>query len=139
MQIKEKPARGSTPMPDHIMISISDDPKTTMSVTWRTSIDVKHGYVLVREDGANEQKRFDAETDVFESDIDISNMFWAKLTGLKPGTKYYYTCGDDNNRSEEYYFSTQPEGLNKFKFIAISDPQKGRPFYVPDYSNLQIF
>lgn len=139
MQIKEKPARGSTPMPDHIMISISDDPKTTMSVTWRTSIDVKHGYVLVREDGANEQKRFDAETDVFESDIDISNMFWAKLTGLKPGTKYYYTCGDDNNRSEEYYFSTQPEGLNKFKFIAISDPQKGRPFYVPDYSKLQSF
>ncbi len=53
MQIKEKPARGSTPMPDHIMISISDDPKTTMSVTWRTSIDVKHGYVLVREDGAD--------------------------------------------------------------------------------------
>ncbi len=40
-----KPVRGSTPQPDHIMISISGDAKTTMSVTWRTSADIPEGYV----------------------------------------------------------------------------------------------
>ena len=137
MQSKAKPVRGSTPSPDHIMLSISDDAKTTMTVTWRTSTDVKCGYVLCREDGKTEQTRTDAVTEVFESDIDISNIYWAKITNLKPGTKYYYTCGDDNNRSEEFYFETEPENLTKFKFIAISDHQKGAPFDKPDYSKLQ--
>ena len=134
----EKPVRGSTPQPDHIMISISDDAKTTMTVTWRTSTDVKNGYVLYREEGG-ETLRTDAVSEEFESDIDVSNIFWAKLTGLKPDTKYYYTCGDDSHRSREYHFTTEPENLTKFKFIAISDHQKGTPFYEPDYSKLNSF
>ena len=128
-----KPLRGSKPQPDHIFISIADDAKTTMNVTWRTSIDVKSGYVLYREDGSEEVKRTDADTDVFKSDIDISNMFWVKLTGLKPDTKYFYTCGNDEHRSGEFSFTTEPENLTKFKFICVSDQQKG-DLIDPDYS-----
>lgn len=128
-----KPLRGSKPQPDHIFISIADDAKTTMNVTWRTSVDVKSGYVLYREDGSEEVKRTDADTDVFKSDIDISNMFWVKLTGLKPDTKYFYTCGDDEHRSGEFSFTTEPENLTKFKFICVSDQQKG-DLIDPDYS-----
>ena len=127
-----KPLRGSKPQPDHIFISIADDAKTTMNVTWRTSIDVKNGYVLYHEDGSDEVKRTNADTDVFKSDIDISNMFWAKLTGLKPDTKYFYTCGDDEHRSDEFSFTTEPENLTKFKFICVSDQQKG-DLINPDY------
>lgn len=132
--MKEKPIRGSQKQPDHIFISIADDAKTTMNVTWRTSTDVENGYVLYREDGTDETSRCDAYSEVFESDIDISNMYWAKLTGLKAGTKYFYTCGDDENRSEEFYFKTEPEKLEKFKFICVSDQQKGDPHDCPDYS-----
>lgn len=132
--LHEKPARGSTPQPDHIMISLNGDAKTCMAVTWRTSTDVTDGYVLYREDGTDEYKKHIAETEVFESDIDISNIFWAKLNGLKPGTKYYYTCGNDTYRSEEYFFTTQPESIEKFKFLVVSDQQKGDPFETPDYS-----
>ena len=135
----KKPVRGSASMPDHIMLSISDDAKTTMTVTWRTSTDINSGYVLCREENSGEYFRTDAVSEVFDSDIDISNIFWAKITGLRPDTKYYYTCGDDNFRSEEYYFTTEPENLTKFKFIAISDQQKCGPFYVPDYSALNTF
>ncbi len=132
--LHEKPARGSTPQPDHIMISLNGDAKTCMAVTWRTSTDVTDGYVLYREDGTDEYKKHIAETEVFESDIDISNIFWAKLNGLKPGTKYHYTCGNDTYRSEEYFFTTQPESIEKFKFLVVSDQQKGDPFETPDYS-----
>ncbi len=132
--MKEKPIRGSQKQPDHIFISIADDAKTTMNVTWRTCTDVADGYVLYREENSQDWLRCKAETEVFESDIDISNMFWAKLKGLKPGTKYFYTCGDDENRSEEFYFETEPENLKKFKFICVSDQQKGEPHDCPDYS-----
>lgn len=132
--LHEKPARGSTPQPDHIMISLNGDAKTCMAVTWRTSTDVTDGYVLYREYGTDEYQKHIAETEVFESDIDISNIFWAKLNGLKPGTKYYYTCGNDTYRSEEYFFTTQPESIEKFKFLVVSDQQKGDPFETPDYS-----
>ncbi|MBQ8574575.1 MAG: metallophosphoesterase family protein [Clostridia bacterium] len=132
--MNEKPIRGSQKQPDHIFISIADDAKTTMNVTWRTCTEIEKGYVLYREDGTDEILRTDACTEVFESDIDISNMYWAKLTGLKAGTKYFYTCGDDENRSEEFYFETEPENLQKFKFICVSDQQQGEPHDCPDYS-----
>ena len=64
-----KPARGSTLQPDHIMISIYGDAKTSMAVTWRTSTDVNVGYALYREDGSDEIIRVDAETEVFESEF----------------------------------------------------------------------
>ena len=114
-----KPVRGSTEQPDHIMLSIKGDAATSMTVTWRTCTDIKEGYVLYREDGSSEVMRADAATDVFKSDIDISNMFWADLTGLKPDTKYLYTCGSDNHRSEEFYFSTAPEKPPKFKLLRV--------------------
>ena len=43
---RTKPVRGSTVKPDHIMLSISDDACTTMTVTWRTCTDIENGYVL---------------------------------------------------------------------------------------------
>ena len=72
----KKPIRGSSFMPDHIMLSFSGDPKTSMTVTWRTCTDIDKGYVLYREEGSDEVKRVDATMGVFDSDIDISHMFW---------------------------------------------------------------
>lgn len=134
-ELKVKPARGSEKYPDHIFISIKGDAKTSMTVTWRTCVDVTDGYALVREDGKTDTVRYDAVTDVFESDIDISNMFWADMVELKPGTKYYYTVGNDEYRSEEFYFTTEEENAESFKFICVSDQQSGHPFELPDYSS----
>lgn len=113
-----KPVRGSTEQPDHIMLSIKGDAATSMTVTWRTCTDIKEGYVLYREDGSSEIMRADAATEVFKSDIDISNMFWADLTGLKPDTKYFYTCGDSEHRSEEFYFQPRPKISQNSNFSA---------------------
>ncbi len=135
----KKPPRGSTSYPDHIFISFNGDAKTSMAVTWRTSVDVTDGYALCRKEGTELYNRYDADTDVFESDIDISNMFWAKMTNLEPGTKYYYTVGNDEFRSEEFYFTTEEENAESFKFICVSDQQSGEPHDLPDYSSFNEF
>ncbi len=121
------------------MVSINGDAATCMAVTWRTDSDIKEGYVLYREDGSDSYSRVDAQTDLFVSDIDESSMFWAHLTDLKPDTAYYYTCGNDEFRSSEYRFTTAPQNLTKFKFICVSDQQKGDPHDCPDYSGFNAF
>ncbi len=130
--------RFATEKPDHIMVSISGDAKTSMSITWRQSADVKSGYAEYYEKGG-EKKRIDAIVKPFVSDVNTSNIFWAIPKDLKPGTRYYYTCGSDENRSEEFWFDTEAENVTKFKFVAISDHQKDTDHYNPDYSLLNAF
>ncbi len=130
--------RLATEKPDHIMVSISGDAKTSMTVTWRSSLDVESGYIEYYEKGG-EKKKAPATVKPFKSDVNTSNIFWAKAENLKPGTRYYYTCGSDENRSDEYYFDTEEENLTKFKFIAISDHQKEDDHFNPDYSALNKF
>ena len=129
-----KPERGSTASPDHIMLAFCGDAKTKMGVMWRTDAETEAGYVLFREEGSDCVARADALSEIKETDIDISRYNWAKLTGLKSGTKYVYTVGTDTNRSEEFTFETEPENLDKFSFIVIADHQKGDPCHLPDYS-----
>lgn len=130
--------RFATEKPDHIMVSISGNAKTSMTVTWRSSADVAGGYVEYYEKGG-EKKRADAIVKPFKSDVNTSNIFWATPSDLKPGTRYYYTCGSAENRSEEFWFDTEEENLTKFRFIAISDHQKDDDHYNPDYSRLNKF
>ena len=130
--------RLATGKPDHIMVSFSGNAKTSMTVTWRSSADVKSGYIEYYEkDG--EKFRAEAIVKPFESDVNTSNIFWATPKNLKPGTRYYYTCGSAENRSKEYWFDTEEENLTKFRFIAISDHQKDDDHYDPDYSSLNRF
>ena len=129
-----KPERGSKNEPDHIMLSFCGDPKTQAAVSWRTRVENKDGYLLIREAESEVQMRFEAVHKEKETDIDISSYFTAKALGLKPGTKYIYTVGNDEFRSKEYLFTTEEENVSKFKFIVITDHQKGNPTHLPDYS-----
>ena len=135
--IKEKPVRGSSEKPDHIFISIYDNPETTMAVTWRTDAKITDGYVEYWKE-KEEHMICRAETEIFESDIDTSSMFWAHLKDLEPGTKYFYTCGH-KVRSEVFSFKTQEKDTTKFKFICVSDQQSGEPHECPDYSAFNSF
>ncbi len=130
--------RLATEKPDQIMVSISGNAETSMTVRWRASADVTNGYIEYCEKGGTAVKA-EAVVRPFKSDVSVSNLFFAKAENLKPGTRYYYTCGDEKNRSEEYWFDTQEENLTKFKFIAISDHQKDTDHYNPDYSAFNKF
>lgn len=130
--------RLATQKPDQIMLGISGDAKTSMTVRWRASADVENGYIEYYEKGG-EVLKTQAVVTAFKSDVSTSNLFFATAENLKPGTRYYYTCGDDKNRSEEFWFDTEEENLTKFSFIAISDHQKDNDHYNPDYSAFNKF
>ena len=100
-----KSFRGSQKKPDHIMLTVKGNPETSMTVTWRTDIAIENGYALCRAVGTDNWIRFDAEMGRFDSDMDSSHIFWADMTGLNPDTKYEYTVGNDEYRSEVYSFS----------------------------------
>lgn len=132
-EIIKKPDRGSKNTPDHIMLSFCGDARHEMAITWRTDTSAGDGYVLYWADG-EEKTRQDAVCRTIKSDIDISKFNCARLNALDAGKKYYYTCGDDENRSKVFSFSTQEEGCTSFKFIVIADHQVGDPWERPDYS-----
>lgn len=129
-----KPERGSTPSPDHIMLSFCGDAKTEMAITWRTSAEVDSGYVLYRKKNEADWLKAESKVRYKETDIDISNYHSVKLSGLTPATEYIYTVGSNDFRSEEFSFETEAENTAKFSFIVITDHQKGDPCHLPDYS-----
>lgn len=131
-----KPERGSTPNPDHIMLSFCGNPKTETAVIWRTSVEVDSGYINFKKENESDWRRLDAECRQKESDIDISNYYSVKLSGLEPGTRYVYTVGSDENRSDEFSFETEPENTENFSFLVITDHQKGNPCHLPDYGKV---
>lgn len=128
-----KPERGSSLCPDHIMLSINGDARFSMCVSWRTSEQAADGYMLLHTEGG-ETLRVNAVSKRLESDIDISCYHWANAESLSAGTKYYYTVGNDGHRSAEFSFETQPDNLTDFSFLLITDHQKGHPTLLPDYS-----
>ena len=131
-----KPYRGSTEKPDHIMLSFCGDPKTEMAVTYRTDEKVTSGYALLQKEGEEKFKKIMAESVFKETDIDRSTYHFIRFSSLLPGTKYFYSVGDDENRSEIFSFTTESENTEKFKFIVITDHQKGTPTHWPDYSKI---
>ncbi|MBQ7549389.1 MAG: metallophosphoesterase family protein [Clostridia bacterium] len=134
-----KSIRGSGRTPDHIMLSINGDARTSMTVTWRTDITQSAGYAEYREKGTEKLMRAEAQTGRFNSDMDSSNIFWAHMTGLKPDTEYVYTCGSNEYRSEEFSFRTPPESLTKFSFLCLADTQTGDAEPPADYSDFNRF
>lgn len=135
-----KPVRGSTPNPDHIMLSLLEKAASQRAVTWRTSLDAPTGFLDFWEDIPDSgHVRLEAENRLFESDIDQSVMHSAHMPDLKPNTRYRYTCGNQTHRAGPFLFATGEADPKKFKFICISDIQKGSPHDCPDYGTLHDF
>lgn len=125
--------RFATPAPDHIMLGLRGDAKTSVTVTWRTDTSVPGGFVLCRERGSGKETAFPAVSRTFTSDVNRSMIHTSYLTGLKPGTRYEYTCGDETRRSAVFSFQTADADDSEFSFLLISDHQKDNDHYNPDY------
>lgn len=133
--ISAKPHRGSAPMPDHILLSVCGDAKTSAAVTWRTDCSVTDGWMELRPEGgtAEDVLHFEASARYFRSDIDESCIHTAKAVGLTPDTRYFYTVGNAHHRSPVYSFRTEPENLTHYSFLIIADEQNTEPFSAPEY------
>ncbi|NLA76965.1 MAG: hypothetical protein GX851_03915 [Clostridiales bacterium] len=127
-----KTERSSSKKPDRIMLSFSKDPHTTATVTWRTDTSSEGGYLEYRTENG-ERLKTPSRNRTIKTDTDESIVHWATAEGLTPGTKYTYTVGNDEIRSAEFSFRTEPENLTKFKFILITDHQRSSPWELPSY------
>jgi acid phosphatase type 7 len=132
--------------PDRVVLTWSDDPTTTQSVTWRTSTNVANGYAQIVQEEPRPAIQPDDETDFSLStdeldvfyeaatyDASTSELEWYEnrvhfhnvtFSGLEPGTSYLYRVGDgDQNWSEWHRFTTDTGGDEPFSFIYFGDAQ----------------
>ncbi|PXA05758.1 hypothetical protein DDZ13_02500 [Coraliomargarita sinensis] len=115
--------------PSQIRLIWVDDPSTTMTVGWThgggSDATVHYGS---RDKGQKpEAYRFSTSVDrtIAYSGGEIVSKF-ARLTGLKPDTAYYFVLSDDSGVSPRYYFRTAPDKPRPFSFIAGGDSRNNR-------------
>lgn len=127
-KVAEEVLHRPTPMPDRIILTWSDDPTTTQSVTWRTSLSVKEGVAEIAEaeDGplfVKKARRHSAATERYDSDINQSHYHSLTFRDLKPETLYTYRVGDGFNWSEWNQFRTASKEAKPLTFLYVGDAQ----------------
>lgn len=129
-----------TPVPDRVILTWSDDPATTQSVTWRTDTSVKEAIAQISEtaDGpsfdpisSRDPKPGDgtrtvtAVTASLRTDLSVAHYHSVTFNGLKPKTRYVYRVGDAAklNWSEWFQFQTASDKPDPIEFIYFGDAQ----------------
>ncbi len=122
-----------TPVPDRIILTWSDDPATTVNVTWRTSVDVAQSIGQYAEASSlvgdmqfgdvKHAQQVAGSLESFTSDLGEAHVHSLKLANLKPATTYAYRVGDGLNWSEWFHFTTAADKPAPFSFIYFGDAQ----------------
>jgi acid phosphatase type 7 len=131
---------------DHITLTWTDNPATTMTITWRTDASVKTcrvEYGSLEKDTDTMSVISSVQPTVFKTSAaervsGKMHIFTTTLTGLKPGAHHIYRIGNDKNEwTDLHRFTTQSEKeqlVNAFKFLLFGDSQSGKG-EVPRYDN----
>ncbi len=119
--------------PDRIALTWSDDPATTLSVTWRTDTTVAQAFAMVTRaeaspnlaDRADTVKALVQHVDLSKVDGEYVRAHFHSVTfkGLRPGTLYAYRVGDGELWSEWFHARTADREPNPFSFIYFGDAQ----------------
>ncbi|MEB2783778.1 metallophosphoesterase family protein [Algoriphagus persicinus] len=117
-----------TEFPDRVVLTWSDDPMTTQSVTWRTSADVKDSkaqFILAPNTPIylDSVKTFEAKTEFLDVDSVQANYHSVTFPNLLSATTYAYRVGNEGTWSEWFQFTTAPEKGTPFSFIYFGDAQ----------------
>lgn len=116
-----------SPMPDRVVLTWSDDPATTQSVSWRTDDTVMAAVAEIAVAGdlgpKLEASRVEARTISFTSTDAACHQHTATFTALQPGTLYAYRVGDGANWTEWFHFRTAALDPEPFSFIYFGDAQ----------------
>ncbi|MEO0339446.1 MAG: metallophosphoesterase family protein, partial [Bacteroidota bacterium] len=117
-----------TVVPDRIMLTLTEDPATSIGINWRTSLIVTEGTVQITKATGGPEIRdtfvtFTAETSPLLSDINGANYHSVVIKELAPSTKYAYRVGNDKYWSEWAHFQTGPVDERAISFIYFGDAQ----------------
>lgn len=116
--------------PDRIILNITEDPATSIAVTWRTDTTVKESLAQIT---VNLPTIFlaDSATAVTGSWQDVAGdgvtgRFHSVIfRGLKPATGYAYRVGSGADASEWFTFKTAEQGVAPLTFLYFGDSQIG--------------
>lgn len=108
-----------------VALNITDSPQDSMTVTWYTKTDQpSYIYYAVSSsfDKDNITDNHKEKSTVTKVREDEYYRHSATLSGLKKGTKYTYSVGDDKNNSSAKSFTTESDE-GDFKFMFLGDIQ----------------
>ena len=119
--------------PDHIVLSLTEDPSSSMSVTWRTDTSVHRGLAEIAIATPapkfwRNSKTYTALTETLDArsvlGAGVINKYHTiTFTGLLPDTLYAYRVGDGVHWSEWFQFKTAARGEKPFSFLYVGDAQ----------------
>ncbi len=132
---------GATTRPDHIILTWTDDPKTTQTISWRAVTGTDNGSIRFYEaatsastvTAAASVKLFRAERGDAQGSF---KLFTVTLSGLKPGARYNYIPVAGEIEGEAHSFMTEPAVEPSFSFLLFGDSQSGKKDN-PDYKPWQ--
>jgi hypothetical protein len=123
----------ATSFPDRIVLNLTEDPSSSMAVSWRTNTETSEGYCELQPLSGTrinpaDSKSFKAITSSYEftseSEPTINcNHHTYVFEGLTPGEEYMYRVGAKDYWSEWLEFSTPDNKTNEFSFLYFGDPQ----------------
>ena len=127
-KVADADAHRPTPLPDRILLTWSQDPTTTQSVTWRTDDSVTRAFAEIAEAGDGQlfrqvARRIDAATAPLKTDLGLCHYHEVTFAGLTPETRYAYRVGDGENWSEWNQFATASTEPKPFSFVYFGDAQ----------------
>jgi len=119
--------------PDHIVLNLTEDPSTSMSVTWRTDTSIRAGIAEIALATAAPKfwryaQSYNAQTETLDAREVLhagvaSNYHSVTFTGLLPDTLYAYRVGDGRYWSEWFQFMTSSDKAKPFSFLYVGDAQ----------------
>lgn len=127
----------ATDRAEHVVLTWSDDPRTTQTIQWRTSSRIKQGIIRYQpkltgrmsvEKSARTRR---AHTEVLSTPTLVNDPLihrhTAVLSGLKPATTYTYSVGNGSAEgwTEPAEFRTAPAEAVPFSFVYMGDAQNG--------------
>src|SRR5690554_104696 len=116
--------------PDRIFRNITEDPATSVAISWRTDTDTRENYIEILpavSDPAliKNAARQMALTEPFELNTIKVNYHSAIVRDLMPNTLYMYRVGKGDHWSEWFHITTAGKTGEKFSFIYLGDVQMG--------------
>ncbi len=123
----------SSAQPDHLQLTFQDDPRTGVTVQWRTDETVDDSILWIApagDDGAGRMLTAEAAeltSRQIVNDPDI-RMHRVRLDDLTPGTDYGYAVSADGGQTwtqRRRFHTAADAGAEPYAFVYLGDPQNG--------------
>jgi acid phosphatase type 7 len=115
--------------PDEIRLTLSESPRTTQTIGWRTDSTVTTGMIQYAKMGTSFSTIPAGAPEVLSTNIGRIHLFSATLRSLEPGTRYQYRVGNGKSWSATCTFETENAGEESFNFLVFGDSHEKKPSY----------